>query len=662
MTLDVGRTLAELAKLGAYAAFFAAAVTYASRPDRRRALVLAVAGVATLVAIIGLAQAALGTTRVLFFYDQQQQHWGPPVRGTFVNANNFGALMALGAASTLVLGLRERRWRFPALAATLIINLAVVFSLSRSGIAGTMLAQLLTFALDRVQLWRSADQEGARRRSAFLIVALALIALALVIGASRLRSEISKTTLAELDVPTSKYQAWRHATELVVDYPWVGVGRGAFDQAFTRVSEVSGKVRYPYVENSWLQVVVDWGVPAALLLFLLAGWSAVLALRRLGEDPLAIGAAAGLAALAVHDVVDFSVDIPGVALPALALLAVIFGRTTRDPERGRRRLLVHPVAYLAPASLVTVMALGAFFPTPSAEAEALAAVTRDPEVPVERVLMVARAAQRRHPSDYFLHALVAERLARDEHPSTIRWLNHAIYLNPRYPDTHVIAAELLARNGRKPQALLEYRTAAASARNPRDVWERVLARYPALDDLVAACPEDAGLLALLAKWLDGKGRALDAEAVYLRVMAMDPRQLRAASELASRAIARGDKDLAAQRVAAVLAIDDGPGPQLLRARERILAGDLDTAARILAHLLDRSAVGLEVELALCDALARAGRGEDGRNRLKNVERHWALDRAGRIRLHETRAEIERRDGNEHQYQWELEQVRRLRNP
>src|SRR5262249_46749211 len=156
--------------------------------------------------------------------------------------------------------------------------------------------------------------------------------------------------------------------------------------------------------------------------------------------------------------------------------------------------------------------------------------TRDTHAPLSHVLEAATAAQARHPADYFLDALVAERLARDDHPDTIRWLNAAIYLNPRYSDAHLIAARLLARAGRKSQALFEYRNAAATARDARAVWEYAVTTYPALDDLVATCPEEAPLLALLAKWLDAKGRGGDAETVYLRVLTIDPRHVRAATE------------------------------------------------------------------------------------------------------------------------------------
>jgi uncharacterized protein HemY len=145
------------------------------------------------------------------------------------------------------------------------------------------------------------------------------------------------------------------------------------------------------------------------------------------------------------------------------------------------------------------------------------------------------------------------------------------------------------------------------------------------------------------------------------VVEIQPNHLRAARELVARAIDRRDAPAAKQRLAHLLRFDAGPDALRLRIRERILAGDLREAERLMDTLTDHGTASLEVALGLADALSRAGRPDAARARLDAVGR-WPLDRPGRALLHEMRAEVERRDGNEHQSQWELEQARRLRNP
>src|SRR6185503_20116739 len=113
------------------------------------------------------------------------------------------------------------------------------------------------------------------------------------------------------------------------------------------------------------------------------------------------------------------------------------------------------------------------------------------------------------------------------------------YLNPTHPAPHLMAAELLASSGHKAQALVECRLAAAGAPEPRLlVGERVLTRYPAIDDLLAAAPDDVRHLSMLGKWLVSKGRPGDADRVYQQLLELDPANVPALTALARLAITR----------------------------------------------------------------------------------------------------------------------------
>ncbi len=311
------------------------------------------------------------------------------------------------------------------------------------------------------------------------------------------------------------------------------------------VERPRGDRRYEWAENGYVEAIVDWGVPVAILLFLLAGWSLALALRRLRDDPLAVGALAAIVALAVHEAADFAVEMPGVALPALALLATLFGRSGSEPSPGRRMavgwwLVPAPLLFLVPVVFELMM------PSASVEGARLAARAHDPTVPTADVVAMGESMALRHPADYFVRAVVAERLARDHDQRAIHWLNDAMYLNPTHPGPHLMAAELLASTGRKVQALVEYKLATAGAPDPRSgVFDYVAARFPAIDDLLAATPDDLRGWNALAKWLLAKNRAVDAERVYGLVVAEDPTNVRALTTLADLAIQRKDAAAAA---------------------------------------------------------------------------------------------------------------------
>ena len=665
LTLDTAATVRELAKLGAYLAFFTAAVTYASSSQRRWRLVFTVAATATLVAVIGLGQAALGVRRVLFFYTPESE-WATLVRGTFVSPNHFGALLALGAPCTLAIAMRQPRWRRSAAVATFILNIAAVLSLSRSGIAATFIGQALTFAFDRLQLRRGSD--WLRSRTATLgmlgIAIVCAVVVAVTIGKSQLTAVLRQTENLgeEIVSPLSKFHVWERSAALVWDAPWTGIGRGAFELAYPRVADVGGILRYQWMEDGYLQTVVDFGVPVALLLFLLAGWALVLAVRRVRDDPMAIGVLASIIALAIHEVADFAVELPGVALPALALLATLFGRRSTEAEQGRRRVTVR-LAYLAvPVLLLAPAAFEPRMPTAAAEAAALSVAVNDRSVTTDKLIARGEAVRRRHPADYFTCLVVAGRLVREHHPDSLRWLNDAMTLDPTHPLPHLMAAEFLAAAHRKAQALVEFRLATAGAADPRrEVWPYVVARYPTLDDLLAATPDENRYLGTLGKWLISTGRPADAEIVYQRFLERDPRNARALTILAELAISRKDARAAAERSDALAEIEHDPAAQRLQIRTRVVAGDLDAAARQLDAMGDRGEGAFAVELELGQALANTGRTDAARTRLDRLLA-WRLDPQARVRLHEIRADIEHKAGNEHQYRWELEQRDRILRP
>jgi tetratricopeptide (TPR) repeat protein len=532
----------------------------------------------------------------------------------------------------------------------------------------TPLAQLITFGLDRWQL-RHQDARERASRAAGIGIRLALGGLALAamvagvsVASTRLKTAVDLTAAVELERPfgdpRSKFYAWGSAAEMAMNYRWVGAGRGAYEQAFTQVYDRGGMARFPWVENGYLQSVTDWGVPVALSLLVLAGWSLLIALKRLEPDPLAAGALGAILALAVHEAADFSVELPGVGLPALAVLATLFARRSSESETGRRMLSPRLLWLTAPALVLVVALMAAFTPRAEAMAMDLRRELRDPQHALSELLPRAEAARRAHPADFYLHAIVAERLAREHHPLAMAWLNDAMFLNPSHPAPHLLAAELLAAAGHRSQALLEFKLAAVTAPTPMQVWDRVAQHYPDLSSLLATTTEDPKALVQLAGWLLRHKREQDATSVYERALTLSPHELVVLQELTRLALARRDAAAARRFLDLLLRLDQTVGSRLMAAKTSILEGDLDRAARELDDLGDQSQHRFDVEMELVVAYAKAGKRDRARQRLDRVT--WASSRHQRVRLHETAAEIERQAGHQHQYEWEMEQASRLK--
>jgi hypothetical protein len=658
LSLDPWATAEEVTKLAAYLAFFVAVAAFASQHQRRTRIIKIVAAVATLVAAVGFVQAIAGTDSILFFYKPARQ-FGAIVRGTFVNPNHFGALLTLGAPCALLLALNRPRWPLLAWIPVAVINVAAVLTMTRASTLSVLLAQGIALGLLRAGQRRVVEGREWRWGLAAGAVVAVSVGVA-ILGVDYVRNAWSKNLLAELGDPESKFQAWRHALRLVHDYPLTGVGRGAFVEAFTLVSPVAGRTRFLFLENGGLQTVVDFGIPGALLLAGLLGWTAVASWRRLARDRILIAPFAALVGLAVHDLVDFSVELPGVGLVAVALLATLHGTRDSGDETEGRRVVVRRGFLLFPAALAA-LALGTalFVRRADASGAVLARTARDPRHSAGEVLAQGERLRRRHPADYYIPLVVAARLAHERHPDSIRWINASLRLNPAEAAPHQLAAGLLAQAGRKAQALLEYRCAVASAVDPGAVWTEAARRYPRLDDLIAATPDDSRHLARLADWLVGARRKGDAISVQRRLLERDPRDVRALQALVGLDIDAGDGAAAVQHVRALAALDDSPSTRRLKARTLILSGDLAAAGVILDAGIDLTPETFDLELALADALSRRDKPADARLRLDHAAQVWSADEPLRPRLHEVRAIIERRAGNEHQAQWELDRRKDL---
>jgi hypothetical protein len=661
LSLDPVATAGELTKLAAYLALYTAAAAYARHHDRRSQIVSAVAIVATAIAVLGFAQAVVGSEAIMFVY-QPHARWGAIARGSFVNPAHFGALLTLAAPCALVAALGKARFRPVPVAAVVVINLAAALTLSRSSIASVFLSQILTLVMIRLRKSRGPVW-GEWRRALVPALVVATVVGSGAVAAYYVRGVWSRSVVQDLTDPAWKFQAWRQALQLVHDYPLIGVGRGAFEYAFTRVSLVAGLSRYAFLENGYMQALVDFGAPAAVVLAGLAGWVVVASVRRLKHDIILVAPFAALAALAAHEAVDFAVELPGVALPALALLAVLHGRRDRasegDPAQNRWNLKIRAAFFFFPGALIVAAVVTAVVPTGDASGLLLAKRCGDPTIPTSDVLTMGERLRRRHPADHYVPLVVAARLAQEGRRDAMHWINAAVALSPRDPAAHQLAAGLLARYGHKGQALLEYRTTVSFARDPRNIWPHIAAHYRDLGDLLAATPAEPRYLELLAEWLASVKRVQDATAVYTHLLELYPENVTALHALIDADLAQRNTSRALDRVRVLKTVSPGPQTQRLEARVFIVAGDLGSAARILDGGIDLSVETFDLEMLLADAVSDAGRSADALLRMERVERLWTMDNALRARFHDARATILLRAGNIHQAQWELERRREL---
>jgi hypothetical protein len=508
-----------------------------------RAVVLRGAVVATVVAgIVSLAHVTSAAERVFGLY--APRHAASPVWGPILNPNHLAALLAFGVPIALGIALDvKREERGPWLVGALFLGATAIVTLSRSGIAslagGVGLFAVAAFAQRRrlaEQAWSAAIAAG--------ITVLVAVGLGLYAALDRWLTLLPRESF-------DKIRTIGRALEFALGAPALGYGRGAFSAAF--VAEHGSNVRFEHPENFLAQWATEWGViPAlALLVALAVAWSRAL---RGARSFAQLGALAAVAALALHDLVDFAGEMPGIATVASATFGAALLPTVRT-ERGQ----TGPLAIVVGATSVLLALV--FVPRAGASA------TFEAHDDALRELLAAGhwdAARQRadramleHPAEPAFALLGAYASAADGRSDTGAWLNAAMRRAPAWHAPHLVAARWLLARGARGQALLEMRE--AETRRPGSsgalVCELVNGGMPAAE-IARAAPAES------------RERFLDRAAQCVG--------------WASDAAIELDELLASSRLA---------GPHLRRARRALAAGDTETAAIELARAqeIDRTA-------------------------------------------------------------------------
>lgn len=332
--------------LAAFAAFALLSTGIARSLSRRRLRALAI-GLVILggaLAFVGIAQSGLdargvhGTGLVYGF-------WKPQGRtnpfGPFVNRNHFAGWMLLGLPiaigyfyALVERGMRGVRpeWRERVLwfssadasrvilvgAAIGLMCLSLLLTLSRSGIAGFLLAMTAAAAV--------VNRRQAHRLKRAVAVGFTALVVILSLWFVGLDAFARRFATSETHYLAGRLPIWADGVKVLRDFPLVGTGLNTYGTAMLLYQEHELETRAVEAHNDYLQLAAEGGVllaiPAALLAFVL-----VREIRRRFRERadssmeywLRVGAATGLAAMALQETIEFSLQMPGIA----ALFAVV---------------------------------------------------------------------------------------------------------------------------------------------------------------------------------------------------------------------------------------------------------------------------------------------------------------------------------------------------
>lgn len=342
LSLDPAAGRTGLLRLLSYAGMFWLALQLGRDRARARLGLRVLAGAGVAYAVFGLTLYFAGIETVLWY--PKWAYLGD-LTATFVNRNAYGAYAGLGALCCLALFARASRARpdqgaraaaervflgaAPAAIGTGILATALLLSHSRGAFLATGIAGLLLLIL----------LAGARVVSGRLAVLLTVTLLGLGGGIVAVSGDATLGRLAEsTELEGDRGQLFRLTIDAISDAPWTGHGLGSFPATFRiyRDSSMPRDVVYDFAHNLHLELALDLGIPAALLLA--CGYGAI-GLRCLGgvirrrRDQIHPALAlAALCLLGVHGLVDFSAQMPAIALTLAYLLGVGVAQSWRSGE------------------------------------------------------------------------------------------------------------------------------------------------------------------------------------------------------------------------------------------------------------------------------------------------------------------------------------------
>jgi len=344
ISLDPELTLTAILRTTTYGGIFLLSSQLGR--DRYRAhhslVAIAVAGI--IYAIYGLLNHFAGWDHILWM--EKWAYLGD-LTSTFVNRNAYGAYAGLGIICCMGLFLHtlrpskstpsRRAYDFaeivlvramPFLIGVVIISTALLLSHSRGAFVCTALALL-------VLMVAAMASRLIRPRTALVIGGLIVTVGVGILGLSgegtveRLASTPAQIESAD-DARTNLY---RLTTDAIIDAPLIGHGFGTFLPTFRMYRDTS--LVSPYVwdfaHNVYLEMAMDLGLPASILLYLsltvvvISCIQGLVCRRRDHIYPaVAIGA---ITLIGSHSLIDFSVQIPAIAMTLALLLGVGFAQS-----------------------------------------------------------------------------------------------------------------------------------------------------------------------------------------------------------------------------------------------------------------------------------------------------------------------------------------------
>lgn len=286
-----------------------------------------------LIAIVAVAQRATAPTLIWWTWTGSR---GTLPFGPFVNRNHFAAwlLMATAAAAGYTLArlhshhgsVRSRRQllRDLLVEGTTLLLAASVVTMTLTLFATTSRGALLGFgvALCTGLALSKRGARGVTRASWVLGSAAIVVAAAVWMNADALSQRLVAGS------PVSRLTIWRETVPILRDFPLTGTGIGTYAQAMLWYQRTNREVLFNQAHSEYVQLASEGGLLVAIPALGAAVTWLILATRRIRAERqgalwIRIGAAAGIAGVAIQSVWESPIRMTANAMLLATLAAVV---------------------------------------------------------------------------------------------------------------------------------------------------------------------------------------------------------------------------------------------------------------------------------------------------------------------------------------------------
>jgi O-antigen ligase len=309
-----------------------------------------------LIAAIGIVLAVTGIIQNRTFGGKIYGFWTPLDGGNpfgpFVNRNHFAGWMLM--ALPLSLGLlcaglaramegakpnwRDRLLWFSSADASrlvllsvgaMVMALSLIMTMSRSGMLALAVAVLITAAFVARK-----QSSGRRAVSVVYLAALTVVAVGWA-GTDTISARFSQTDWTQFN---DRRGAWVDAIDIAGRFPAVGSGLNTYGIATLFYQKHNLSHHYSQAHNDYLQLAAEGGLllvlpaMACVILFVAAVRRRFAEETSVGTYWLRLGACTALAAMALQETVDFSLQIPGNAVLFTVICAIALHPTPSRPK------------------------------------------------------------------------------------------------------------------------------------------------------------------------------------------------------------------------------------------------------------------------------------------------------------------------------------------